>query len=160
MSKQFVLTTFNKSFEKTISDLFLCGEPLTVNSFLQEKNFNYFRGITPSHDGWGLIDDANSFFAIVVPRGDVKFHTQPTLFCSFEECDIVAFGSDIAEHYSNSFTGVSPKWAYYWALRIGNQEEMRKVILDSNSKFYSKCWINNINNTDKELISISLTNDN
>ena len=63
MSKQFVLTTFNKSFEKTISDLFLCGEPLTVNSFLQEKNFNYFRGITPSHDGWGLIDGANSFFA-------------------------------------------------------------------------------------------------
>lgn len=156
MSKQLVLTTFKKCFEETISDAFLCGTALNVNSLLQDKNVNYFRGITPSHDGWGLIDDANSFFAIVAPRGDVKFHEQPTLFCSFQDCDVVAFGDDIEAHYSSLFTDISPKWAYYWALRIGNQEAMRKVIINSRNKFYSKCWVNNINQTDKELIAISL----
>ena len=45
MSKQLVLTTFKKCFEETISDAFLCGTALNVNSLLQEKNVNYFRGI-------------------------------------------------------------------------------------------------------------------
>ena len=155
MSK-WVLTTFKKSFESTISNAFLSGTVVSIDNVIQDKNVNYLRGITPTHDGWGLIDDANSFFAIVAPR-DIEFHEQPTAFCTFKECEIAALGSSIAEHYSDAFTNISPKWAYYWALRIGNREVMRKVILNSRSNFYSKCWINNIDPTDRELIALNVS---